>query len=328
MDTIVTGGTGFIGGNVVRALLDDGLSVRILVRPSSDTRNIDGLDVELVQGDVRDSTSLKQAVRGCKYVFHTAALYSFWAKKAEIYEVNVQGTRNVLEAAKHAGAERIVYTSSVAALSVSKNRRPVTEDMPINPQAIVGAYKRSKYEAEQVALGYARDGLPVIIVNPSFPVGSRDIKPTPTGRVILDFLRGNMPAYVETGMNVVDVEDVAIGHLQAAKKGRCGERYILGGKNMTMNQLLVILSEITGKPAPKVKLPYMPVLALAYVNKAICQLRGTTPRMTPDTVRMSKHYMYYDPSKAIEELELPQTRPEVAIAKAVKWFEDNGYVGD
>jgi dihydroflavonol-4-reductase len=327
MRALVTGGTGFIGSSIVRALLDAGYEVRALVRRGADRRNLEGLEVELVQGDITDIDSLRLAVHGCERVFHAAALYSFWVREpGAIHRVNVDGTRNVLEVAKEANVERVIYTSSVAALALPEGRVPVTEETPVDPGKIIGEYKKSKYRAEQVALEYARNGLPVVIVNPSFPVGPRDIKPTPTGRTILDFLNRRLPAYVETGMNVVDVEDVALGHLLAAEKGRIGERYILGGKDMTMGELLALLSEITEIPAPRVKLPYHPILGLAYLNAAWCRLSGATPRMTPETIRMSHHYMYYDPGKAIRELGLPQTPPKVALAKAVSWFRDNGYV--
>jgi len=325
----VTGGTGFIGSSIVRALLAAGWTVRALVRPGSDMRNIAGLDIEIAEGDVTDPVSLQRAISGCKVVFHAAALYSFWVRDPGlIYRVNVDGTKNVLTAAKRAGIERIVYTSSVAALAVPEGRTPVTEETPIDPRKIIGDYKRSKYEAEQLALRFARDGLPVVIVNPTFPVGPRDVKPTPTGRTILDFLNRRIPAYMETGMNVVDVENVATGHLLALEKGRVGERYILGGENMTMVELLQLLSEITGIPAPRVRLPYYPILGLSYLNAAWCRMTGCTPRMTPDTIRMSRHYMYYDPGKAIRELGLPQTPPRTALQKAVEWFQANGYVRD
>jgi len=321
MRALVTGGTGFIGSSIVRELLRAGYCVRALVRKNSDTRNIDGLDIERVTGDITDFSSLKEAMTGCTHVFHAAALYSFWVRTPSLIEhVNVDGTRNVLQAALEEGVERVVYTSSVAALAVPEKGRPVDESTPVDPKRIIGAYKKSKYEAEQVALEYVKKGLPVVIVNPSFPVGPRDIKPTPTGQTILDFLNHRLPAYVDTGMNVVDVEDVARGHLLASEKGRIGERYILGGKNMQMKEFLAILEKITGIPAPHLQIPYAPLLALSYLNAAWCRITGTTPRMTPDTIRMSRHYMYYDPTKAIEELGMPQTPPEVALKKAVDWF--------
>jgi dihydroflavonol-4-reductase len=329
MKALVTGATGFIGSNVARALLEHGFKVRALVRPQSDRRNLEGLEVELAIGDVRDRDSIRKAMEGCELVFHVAALYSFWVRPRRlIYEINVEGTRNVLQAALEEGVERVVYTSSVAALGLPEGRRPADEETPVDPQKIIGDYKKSKYLAEQVALQFA-EKLPVVIVNPSFPVGPGDIKPTPTGRVILDFLNQKMPAYMETGMNVVDVEDVALGHLLAAERGKIGERYILGGENLTMRQLLTLLAEITGLPAPKIRLPYYPILALSYINAAICALLpGCTPRMTPETIRMSRHYMFFDPSKAIKELGFPQTPAREALRKAVEWFREEGYVKD
>ena len=321
MRAFVTGGTGFIGANVVRALLAQGFKVRALVRPNSDRRNLEGLDIELVQGDVRDFPSVKRAMQDCGLVFHVAALYSFWVRpKRLIYEVNVDGTRNVLQAALELGIERVVYTSSVAALGLREDGQPADEDTPVNPKHIIGDYKKSKYLAQEVALAYAKKGLPVVIVNPTFPVGPYDIKPTPTGQVIRDFLERRMPAYLETGMNVVAASDVAEGHLLAAEKGRIGEKYILGGENLTMRELLETLSEITGLPAPRVRLPYWPILALSYLNAGWCRLAGGTPRMTPDTVRMSRHYMFFSPRKAVEELGLPQTPAEEALRRAVDWF--------
>ncbi|MCK4246284.1 NAD-dependent epimerase/dehydratase family protein [Candidatus Bipolaricaulota bacterium] len=327
MRALVTGATGFIGSSILRELLAQGYQVRALVREQSDTRNLDGLDIEVAFGDITNADSLGPALRGCTHLFHAAALYSFWVKeRALLYKVNVDGTRNVLQAAIEAGIDRVVYTSSVAALAVPVGKIPTTEETPVDFTQIVGDYKKSKYYAEQVALEYARDGLPVVIVNPSFPVGPRDIKPTPTGQTILDFLNRKLPAYIETGVNVVDVEDVAVGHLLAAERGEIGQRYILGGMDMTMGQLLQTLSGITGLPAPRVRLPYLPILGLSYLNAAYCRLTTATPRMTPETIRMSRHHMYYDPTKAIRELGFPQTRPRAALEKAVNWFQDNGYV--
>ncbi|MEE9541697.1 MAG: hopanoid-associated sugar epimerase [Candidatus Bipolaricaulota bacterium] len=327
MRALVTGATGFIGSSILRKLLAQGYQVRALVREQSNTRNLDELNIEVAFGDITNADSLGPALRGCTHLFHAAALYSFWVKeRALLYKVNVDGTRNVLQAAKEAGIDRVVYTSSVAALAVPVGKIPTTEETPVDFTQIVGDYKKSKYYAEQVALEYARDGLPVVIVNPSFPVGPRDIKPTPTGQTILDFLNRKLPAYIETGVNVVDVEDVAVGHLLAAERGEIGQRYILGGTDMTMGQLLKTLSGITGLPAPRVRLPYLPILGLSYLNTAYCRLTMATPRMTPETIRMSRHHMYYDPTKAIRELGFPQTRPRAALEKAVNWFQDNGYV--
>ena len=327
MKAFVTGATGFIGSNVVRALLERNWTVNALVRPNSNRRNLEGLQVKLVEGDLGDLESIKQGMEGCHLVFHLAALYSFWVRSRRlIYEVNVEGTRNVLRAALEKKVDRVVYTSSVATVGLARDGKPADETTPIALKKIIGDYKRSKYLAEQVALEFS-EKLPVVIVNPSFPVGPGDIKPTPTGQTILDFLNRRMPAYMETGMNVIAVEDVALGHLLAAEKGRVGERYILGGENLTMKQMLDLLAEITGLPAPRARLPYYPVLALSYVNALFCRLLpGCIPRMTPETIHMSRHLMFFDPTKARQELGLPQRPAKEALAKAVAWFEENGYV--
>ncbi len=328
MRAFVTGGTGFIGSSVVRCLLDRAVDVRALCRPGSDRRLLDGLEVEIVEGDLRDPVSLRRGLAGCELVFHVGALYSFWVRPRRlIYDVNVEGTRSLFEAARAAGAERIVYTSSVAALGLREDGLPADETTATSLDQVVGDYKKSKYLAEQVALECAQE-LPIVIVNPSFPVGPRDAKPTPTGQTILDFLHRKMPAYIETGMNVVDVEDVALGHWLAAEKGRIGERYILGGENVTMKEMLDLLADITGLPAPRVRVPYRPILALSYLNATFCRIfPKTTPRMTPETIRMSSHHMYFDPSKAVRQLGFPQTPARDALAKAVEWYEENGYVG-
>jgi dihydroflavonol-4-reductase len=329
MRAFVTGGTGFIGSSVVRTLLERSVGVRALCRSGSDRRNLDGLDVEIVEGDLQDPASLKKGMAGCELVFHVGALYSFWVRPRRlIYDVNVEGTRSVFDAARTAGIERIVYTSSVAALGLRADGQPADETTETSLDQVVGDYKKSKYLAEQVALEYAKE-LPIVIVNPSFPVGPRDVKPTPTGQTILDFLNRKMPAYIETGMNVVDVEDVALGHWLAAEKGRVGERYILGGENVTMKRMLDLLSEITGLPSPRLRVPYRPILALSYLNAAFCRIfPRITPRMTPETIRMSSHYMYFDPSKAVRELGFPQTPARDALAKAVEWYRENGYIAD
>lgn len=324
MKAFITGATGFIGANVVRRLLERGASVRVLCRSSSSRGNLEGLDVELVPGDLRDAASLCRGMADCEVVFHVGALYSFWVRPRRlIYDINVGGTRNVMDAALQEGIARVVYTSSVATLGLRADGIPADETTETSLSRIVGDYKKSKFLAEQVALEYA-GRLPVVIVNPSFPVGPWDAKPTPTGQTILDFLNRRMPAYVDTGMNVVDVEDVALGHLLALEKGRIGERYILGGENLTMKAMLDLLSDLTGLPAPRVRLPYGPVLALSYLNAGFCRLfPGTTPRMTPETIRMSTHRMYFDPGKAVRELGFPQTPARDALAKAVTWFKEH-----
>jgi dihydroflavonol-4-reductase len=326
MRSLVTGGTGFIGSNVVRALLERGNAVRVLARADADRRNLAGLDVEITCGDVRDRASVDRAVSGCDRVFHAAALYSFWAPRPLFEAINVEGTRNVLAAAARARVETVVHTSSVAALGVPETGAVADEDTRAAPADIVGAYKQSKYRAEQVAMEAAARGERVVIVNPSFPVGPGDIKPTPTGRVIVDFLTGRMPAYVDTGMNVVDVRDVAAGHVLAAERGRAGERYILGGENVTMRELLERLAAVSGRRAPRLRIPYAPIFALAGFNEAVCRLTGREPRMTRDTLRMSRHAMFYSPAKAVRELGLPQSPIEAGLSAAVAWFTANGYV--
>lgn len=328
MKALVTGGTGFIGSSVVRSLLNSNYKVKVFLRESSNTRNIKDLPVEKSFGDLLHPKSLKKAVQDCQLVIHTAALYSFWVRPTSlIYGTNVEGTRNVLQACQDAGVERVVYTSSVSTLKSSKRGQPITEEQQAQKDELVSDYKKSKYLAEQVVVEFTKNRLPVVIVNPSFPVGKRDVKPTPTGQVILNFLNRKMPGYLDTGMNVVDVEDVAEGHLLAAQRGKVGERYILGGENMTMKELMETLSDITGLSAPQVRLPYWPILGLSYINLAFSRyITHNESQMTPGSVRMAKHYMYYDPSKAIRELELPQTPPRVALRKAVQWFIENGYV--
>ena len=327
MKAFVTGGTGFIGSNVVRDLLERNVAVRVLSRPTSPRGNLQGLDVEFVEGDLRDVQSLRRGMQGCRLVFHVGALYSFWVRPAGlIYEVNIDGTRNVFDAALEEGIERVVYTSSVATLGLRVDGKPADENVPTTFEDVVGDYKQSKYLAEQVALDYSKR-LPIVIVNPSFPVGPWDSKPTPTGRTILDFLNRRMPAYIETGMNIVDVEDVALGHWLALERGTAGERYILGGENVTMKAMLELLADITGLPAPRVRVPYRPILALSYLNAGLCRLLPrVTPRMTPQTIRMSSHYMYFSPAKAIRELGFPKTPARDALAKAVTWYKDHGYV--
>lgn len=325
---MVTGATGFIGASVARVLLKAGYEVRALARPDSDDRNVAELEVERVNGDVRDMDRVRAAVRGCQQVYHLAALYSYWWRpRRDFYDINVEGTRNILRAAGEAGVERIVYTSSVATLGLSKDGGLGTEDTAVSLADMTSDYKRSKFMAEEVARDFAERGLPVVIVNPSTPVGVRDIKPTPTGRIIINFLNRRMPAYLDTGLNVVDVEDVAQGHLLAAEKGRVGERYILGHENLTLKEMLDILAELTGLPAPKMRLPYYPVLAIAYLYAAISWLSPRHyPHMTPATVRLARKRMFFDSSRAVSELGFPQTPAREALRKAVTWFQENGYV--
>lgn len=323
MRVLITGATGFIGSSVARVLLEAGCEVRALIRAGADDRAIIGLPLEYAPGDLRDAESVRAAMHGCEQVYHVAALYTYWTRRpSEIYATNVIGTRNVLAAAQAEGVGRIVYTSSVATLGLHTDGTPADEDTPATLADMVGDYKRSKYLAEQVALEAAGQGAPVVIVNPSTPVGVRDIKPTPTGRIILDFMRGRMPAYVDTGLNIVDVEDVAVGHWLAAQKGRVGRRYILGNRNMTMKQVLEALAQITGRPAPRVCLPIWVAMLVAYIDTGLAQISPAhIPRATRDTVRLARKHMYFDASRAVHELGLPQTDPYKALQKAVNWFK-------
>jgi dihydroflavonol-4-reductase len=323
----VTGGTGFVGAHVVRALLKRGRTVRCLVRSSSRLSNLEELPVEVVAGDVTDPVSLTRAMGGARTVYHCAADYRLSARRPrEIYAVNVEGTRNVLAAASEVGAEKVVYTSSVGALGLPRDGRPGNEETPVEPRSLIGHYKKSKHQAERVAQEWAARGLPVVIVNPSTPVGEMDIKPTPTGQMIVDFLNRKMPAYVDTGLNIVDVRDVAEGHVLAAEKGRVGEKYILGNRDMTLKEIFDALSMVTGIPSPAIRLPHWVPLAAAAADTLAARLTGRLPRVPLEGVRMSRHRMFFDAGKAIQELGLPQTPVEEALARAVAYFRENGYV--
>jgi len=327
MKALVTGSTGFIGAAVARCLLERGWDVRVLVRRDSDLGNLQGLKVEQAYGDLRDAASLRQALTGCRQLYHVAAHYALWAPDPQIfYDINVTGTRNLMEVARDVGVERIVYTSTIGAIGLPPGGGPGTEETPRSLAQMSGHYKRSKYLAEQEVAKMARAGLPVVIVNPSAPVGARDIKPTPTGQVIVDFMKGRMPAYIETGMNLIDVDDVAVGHLNAMEKGRIGERYILGNRNLMLREVFALLSQLTGVPAPTIKLPRLAILPLAYANQWLADyVTRRPPRIPLEGVKMAKYVMHYDCSKAIRELALPQTPVEVALEKAVRWFRDHQY---
>src|ERR1700693_3767173 len=311
----VTGGTGFVGAHVVRALLRRGRSVRCLVRSSSRLSNLQELPVEITAGDVTDPASLSRAMAGARTVFHCAADYRLSARDPrEIYAANVEGTRNVLAAASEIGAEKVVYTSSVGALGLNRDGRPGNEQTPVEPRTLIGHYKKSKHQAERVAGEWAAKGLPVVIVNPSTPVGEMDIKPTPTGQMIVDFLNRRMPAYVETGLNLVDVRDVAEGHALAAEKGKIGEKYILGNRDMTLQEIFDALSRLPGTPSPRIRLPHWVPLAAAAVDTCISRLTGRSPRVPLEGARMARHRMFFDSRKAIEALGLPQTPVGEALA--------------
>ncbi len=327
MKALVTGATGFVGGAVARALVKAGVEVRVLTRKGADLRNLAGLTVEQVHGDLRDRASLRTALAGCRHLYHVAAHYALWAKDPSIfYDINVTGTKTLLETAREVGIERTVYCSTIGAIGLPPEGGPGTEETPVSLEQMAGHYKRSKYLAEQEVLKLAREGLPVVIVKPSAPVGEADVKPTPTGQIIVDFMLGRMPAYIETGMNLIDVDDVAQGHLLAMERGRQGERYILGNRNLLLNEVFHILSRLTGVKAPTIKLPRAAILPLAYANQWFANVTGVPPRIPLEGVKMAKYKMHYDCSKAIRELGLPQTPVDVALEKAVQWFRRHGYV--
>ena len=327
MTALVTGANGFLGSAVVRALLADGSAVRALVRSGSDRRNLDGLDVEVAAGDLTDRDSLRRAAAGCSSVFHVAADYRLWvADPKPMYRSNVDGSVNVLEAAAAAGAERLVYTSSVAVLGLNKDRTPADEDTPVTVEDMVGHYKRSKFLAEQaVRKRGAEIEFPVVTVNPSTPIGPRDVKPTPTGRILLDAAAGRMPAFVDTGLNLVHVDDVAAGHLAAAKLGVPGERYILGGDDFTLERILRVVAEHVGRRASTIRLPHWSVYPLAVAAEALATLTKREPRVTLDGVRMSTKHMYFSSRKAQRDLKYRWRDPKLGVAEAVDWFKANDY---
>jgi dihydroflavonol-4-reductase len=321
--TLVTGATGFVGWHVASKLLQRGQRVRALARDPAKLRE---LDVEPARGDLRDRESLEQAVRGCGVVYHVAADYRLWAKNpAELYDSNVEGTRNVLDAARKAGVERVVYTSTVGCIGVPQNGVG-REDVPVQLGEMKGAYKRSKFLAEQAALQFAREGLPVIVVNPTAPVGDHDFRPTPTGKIVVDFLRRKMPAYVDTGLNVVDVRDVAEGHLLACESGAPGERYVLGSENLTLRQIFEKLEVISGMKAPVVRLPYAVAYAAGVVSTGWAWVSGVEPRAPLDGVRMARKKMWVSHDKAAESLGYKPGTADTALRRAVEWFRSNGYV--
>jgi dihydroflavonol-4-reductase len=325
MLAFVTGATGFVGSHVARVLAEQGADLRLLVRSSSDLRNIEGLKAERVIGDLRDPASLKKAVSGCDAVFHVAADYRLWVRDPdEMYRSNVEGTRAVLKAARESGVRRVVYTSSVATMGFTSNGHTADENSPVSLANMIGTYKRSKFMAEQVAVEAARSGMDVVVVNPTTPVGERDIKPTPTGRIVVDFLKKKFPAYVDTGLNLVDVTECARGHAAALEKGRSGERYILGGENLTLKQILDKLAAITGLPSPSIRVPYAVALATGVVDQVVTgYIRKREPRATIDAVRMGRKKMFVSSSKAERDLGWKTVPVDDALRRAVKWFLAN-----
>jgi dihydroflavonol-4-reductase len=333
MNCFMTGASGFIGANLVHELVLRGHRVRALLRPAADLRGLDGVEFERVEGDITDPAACAAAARGCEWCFHAAASYHLWLPDyAPMYAANVDGTRNVLQAAVNAGCARIVYTSTVGCIGLPRGHggrvEPTDETAPVDAAQFSNHYKISKWRAEKVALQFAKSGAPVVIVNPSAPVGPRDVKPTPTGQVIVDFLNGRMPAYLDTGLNWVHVRDVAVGHILAAEKGRVGERYILGNAqgNWTMKEMFDVLQEITGVPAPKWRIPYGVAWLAACVDEFKSKITHNPPRAPLAGVRMAAHMMFFNPARAIRELGLPQTPPKQALADAVEWFRGHGYV--
>lgn len=323
----VTGATGFIGASLARELLELGCEVRALVRHGSDRRNLNGLEIEFWEGDLRDGDSLAKGLAGCDSLFHAAADYRLWTRDpATMYAVNVEGTRAILQAALKRGLSKVVYTSSVGTLGNPGNGTPGTEETPVSFTDMVGHYKKSKFLAERVAESFIEQGLPLVIVNPSTPVGRLDIKPTPTGKIIVDFLNRKMPAYLDTGLNLIDVQDCAKGHILAALHGQIGEKYILGNENLTLKDIFTLLQQISGLSAPRVKLPYTPILLAAYINEGISKLTRREPLIPLAGVQMAGKLMFFDSSKAIRELGLPQHPVKNALKKAVDWFQAEGYV--
>jgi dihydroflavonol-4-reductase len=326
VNVLVTGATGFVGGNLVRELLADGHSVRVLVRPRSDRRALEGCAVEIAEGDLLDPDSLRRAAAGARHVYHAAADYRLWAPDLrDLYRANVDGTRHLLQAAAEAGAERIIYTSTVGAVGIPKDGTPGDEATPVSLAEMVGAYKASKFLAERVADEWAARGAPVVIVNPSAPIGPWDVRPTPTGQMIVDFLNGKMIGSVDTGLNVVHVRDVARGHILAARKGRVGERYILGHRNLPLLEIFRMLSSLTGVPAPRLRVPYPVAWVAAAAMEGVSRLTRRPPAVPLTAVRMARKRMYFSSDKAIRELGLPQTPAETALRDAVDWFVERGY---
>ncbi|OGT36315.1 MAG: NAD-dependent dehydratase [Gammaproteobacteria bacterium RBG_16_51_14] len=327
MKTLITGANGFIGSAVMQQLLAAGHDVRVLIRPLCDRRNLAGKPVEIHEGDLRDKDSLKKALKHCDTLFHVAADYRLWIPDPEVmYECNVTGTRNLMLSALDAGVNRIVYTSSVATLGLNMDGTPANEETPVSLTDMIGHYKRSKFLAEEEVKKLIRaEGLLAVIVNPTTPVGPRDIKPTPTGRIILDTMRGRMPAYVDTGLNIVHVDDVAKGHLQALEKGKTGQRYLLGGENLTLKQILYLISGIIQRKPPVIRLPHNLVLPIAWLMERWAGITGHEPRATVIGVQMSKKRMFFSSQKAIDQLGYRYRSGETGIRDAIEWFNANNY---
>src|ERR1700731_4540792 len=327
MKAFVTGATGFLGSHVARVLGEQGADLRLLVRSTSNLRNLAGIKAETATGDLRDSSSLEKGMSGCDTVFHVAADYRLWVRDpAEMYRSNVAGTKAILDAARKNGVRRVVYTSSVATVGFTGNGHPADEDSPVSLGDMIGHYKRSKFMAEQVALEAGRGGMHVVLVNPTTPIGEQDVKPTPTGRIVVDFLKRKFPAYVETGLNLVDVKECALGHVAALEKGRSGERYILGGENLTLKQILDKLAVITGLPSPRIRVPYVLALATGVVDQVVTgHIRKKEPRATIDAVRMGRKKMFVSSSKAARELGWKTVPVDDGLRRAVEWFRANGY---
>jgi len=327
LKAFVTGATGFVGSHVARVLAEQGADLRLLVRATSDLRNVDGLKADRVVGDLCDPDSLGTALSGCDVVFHVAADYRLWIRDPDqMYRANVEGTRALLDAARRNGIQRFVYTSSVATMGFTKNGHPEDEQSPVSLEDMIGHYKRSKFMAERVAIQAGQSGMDVVIVNPTTPVGECDVKPTPTGRIVVDFLKKKFPAYVDTGLNLVDVRECARGHVRALESGRSGERYILGGENLTLKQILDKLATITGLPSPKLRVPYAVALAAGVVDEVVTgRVMGGEPRATIEAVRMSRKKMFVTSAKAERELGWREVPVEKGLRRAVNWFRENGY---
>jgi dihydroflavonol-4-reductase len=327
MRALVTGATGFVGAAVARALLAEGWAVRALVRSGSDRRNVASLALEQIVGDLTEPASLDRALEGCEAVFHVAADYRLWAPQPQqLYRSNLEGTGNLLDAARRANIRRIIYTSSVATIGLPADGRPGTEETPAGLEDMIGHYKRSKFLAEERARRAAAAGAPVVIVNPSTPIGPGDVKPTPTGQIVLDAARGRTPAYVDTGLNIVHVDDVAAGHLLAFRRGRIGERYILGGEDMSLRQILTLIAQLAGRSPPRIRLPHAAVLPVAHVSELYARLTGRPTRITVEGVRMARKRMFFSSEKAVRELGYRWRPPGEAFADALRWFKDNGYL--